>query len=88
MKRNPACCGSQYEIPFPSLLSYQSVRWRKSVAKDFSSEAAGDREPGSCETISGASKTEELGQKVISIDSGVECKLETRTPSSDLYLIC
>lgn len=86
MKRNPAHCGSQ--IPFPSLLS-QSDRWREYVAKeDFSSEAAGAGEPGSCKTVSGASKTEKLGHKAVSIDSAVEYKHETRTPSSDLYLIC
>lgn len=87
MKRNPAHCGSQYQIPFPSLLSHQSDRWREYVAKDFSSEAAGDGGPRSFKTISGASKTEKLGQKAVSIDSGVEYKHETRTPSSGLYLI-
>lgn len=88
MKRNPARCGSQYQIPFPSLLFHHSDKWREYVAKDFSSEAADDGEPGSCKTISGASKTEKLGQKVVSIDSGVEYQQETRTPRSDLYLMC
>lgn len=87
MKRNSAHCGSQ--IPFPSLLSHQSDRWREYVAKeDFSSEAAGDGEPGRFKTVSGASKTEKLGQKAVSIGSGVEYKHETRTPSSDFYLLC
>lgn len=33
------------------------------IAKDFSSEATVDGEPGIYKTISGASKTEKLGQK-------------------------
>lgn len=37
MKRNPAHCGSQYQVPFPFLLSHQSDRWREYVTKeDFS----------------------------------------------------
>lgn len=89
MKRNPAHYGSQYQIPFSSLLFHHSDKWREYVSReDFSSEAAGDGEPGSCKTISGASKTEKRGQKVVSIDSGVEYKQETRTSRSDLYLMC
>lgn len=58
------------------------------LLKKISSEAAGDGEPGSCKTISGASKTEKLGQKVVSTDSGVDYKHETRTSHSHLYLMC